>query len=122
MSRIMIAIKKLISRNYQIETFIFDEIDTGVSGRTAQKVGDKLIDISKEHQILCITHLPQIASLGDNNILIYKNTIDDSTTTHIEKLDNDGKTIEIARLIGGKSINTQTLEYAKEMVKMAKSV
>lgn len=122
MSRIMIAIKKLISSNYQIETFIFDEIDTGVSGRTAQKVGEKLLDISKDHQIICITHLPQIASLGDNNILIYKETIEDETYTNIKMLDNDGKTDEIARLIGGHSINDDAINYAKEMVKMAKGV
>ncbi len=121
MSRIMIAIKELISTNYQIETFIFDEIDTGVSGRTAQRVGEKLSDISKAHQIICITHLPQIASLGDNNILIFKKIINNKTFTNIEKLDNEGKTAEIARLIGGKSINSQTIDYAKEMVKMAKN-
>ncbi len=87
--------------------------------RTAQKVGEKLLDISKNHQILCITHLPQIASLGDNNLLIYKETIEENTFTNINSLDNDGKVTEIARLIGGKEITTETLNYAKEMVKMA---
>ncbi len=122
MSRIMIAIKNLISTNYQIETFIFDEIDTGVSGRTAQRVGEKLLDISKKHQIICITHLPQIASLGSNNVLIYKKIVDNETFTNIDVLDDNGKTNEIARLIGGKAINDDTLNYAKEMVKMAKGL
>ncbi len=121
MSRIMIAIKELISKNYQIETFIFDEIDTGVSGRTAQRVGEKLSEISVAHQIICITHLPQIASIGDSNILIFKKIINNKTFTNIERLDDDGKIAEIARLIGGKSINEQTIEYAKEMVNMAKN-
>ncbi len=122
MSRIMIAIKKLITTNYKIETFIFDEIDTGVSGRTAQKVGEKLLEISKNHQIICITHLPQIASLGENNILIYKETVNDETYTNIKSLDLDGKTDEIARLISGFSINEETLNYAKEMVKQANEI
>ncbi len=122
MSRIMIAIKNLISTNYQIETFIFDEIDTGVSGRTAQRVGEKLLDISKKHQIICITHLPQIASLGNNNVLIYKKIVNNETFTNIDVLDENGKTTEIARLIGGKDINNDTLNYAKEMVKMAEEV
>lgn len=119
MSRIMIAIKNLISENYKVETFIFDEIDTGVSGRTAQKVGEKLLDISKNHQILCITHLPQIASLGNSNILIYKETIENETFTNIDNLDYDGKVSEITRLISGRDTNDNTIEYAREMIKMA---
>ncbi len=122
MSRIMIAIKKLITSNYKIETFIFDEIDTGVSGRTAQKVGEKLLEIAKNQQIVCITHLPQIASLGQNNILIFKETVKNETYTNIKTLDSDGKTDEIARLISGHSINDETLNYAKEMVKMAENI
>lgn len=120
MSRIMIAIKNLISTNYNIETFIFDEIDTGVSGRTAQKVGEKLLDISKNHQILCITHLPQIAALGDSNILIYKQTIDDKTYTNIKNLDYDGKVQEITRLISGRDTNDSTIQYAKQMISMVR--
>ncbi len=119
MSRIMIAIKSLTSSSYSVETFIFDEIDTGVSGRTAQKVGEKLYEMSKNHQILCITHLPQIASQGDNNILIYKETLKNETFTNITRLDSDGKVSEIARLIGGKCIDEETISYAKQMVKMA---
>ncbi len=122
MSRIMIAIKSLISSSYSVETFIFDEIDTGVSGRTAQKVGEKLRDMSKNHQVLCITHLPQIASQGENNILIYKEAQGNETFTNIVRLDSDGKVSEIARLIGGKCIDDETINYAKQMVKMVDTI
>lgn len=122
MSRIMIAIKALISNDYNIETFIFDEIDTGVSGRTAQKVGEKLREIGKQHQILCITHLPQIANMGSNNIIIYKETINQETITHIKTLNSEEKTKELARLIAGVEITDQTILAAKEMQTMAENI
>lgn len=122
MSRIMIAIKQLISKEYQIETFIFDEIDTGVSGRTAQKVGEKLREIANDHQILCITHLPQIAAIGEHNIVISKESKGNETITYIKSIDKDDKTKELARLIAGAHITDKTLLAAKEMQSMAENI
>ena len=121
MSRVMLSIKAALSSANNIETFIFDEIDTGVSGRTAQKVAEKLAIISKEKQILCITHLPQIAAMADRHFLIEKNTVKNETLSSIKMLDENSIISEIARLIGGATITDTTLIAAKEMKEMAKS-
>ena len=115
-SRIMLAFKNVISSYDSIPTLIFDEIDSGISGYTASVVADKLKEISRDHQILCITHLPQIAAAGDHNYKIYKESDDSSTYTHIECLDEDSKVMEIARLIGGARITDNTLASAKELI------
>ena len=120
MSRVMLALKTALAGFDTIETFIFDEIDAGISGRTAQQVAEKLSIIGKEHQILCITHLPQIAAMGDANFLIEKNLVGERTITNVEKLTNDGIITEIARLIGGAEITGTTTKAAKEMRKLAK--
>ncbi len=122
MSRIMIAIKNLISDSYNIETFVFDEIDNGVSGRTAHKVGEKLANIGIKHQILCITHLPQIAAMADNHIMIYKETKNNETQTYINKLEEDGQVEELARLIGGAEITKSTIKAAQEMKELANNI
>ncbi|MCL2353623.1 MAG: DNA repair protein RecN [Defluviitaleaceae bacterium] len=115
MSRTMLALKVALAGFDNMETFIFDEIDTGISGRVAGQVAKKLSLLGKTHQILCITHLPQIAAMGDANFLIEKATQDDRTTTSVNKLDEDGTLKEIARLIGGSQITDITLEAAKEL-------
>lgn len=120
MSRIMLAFKNIISSYDMIPTLIFDEIDNGISGITASIVGRKLREISKNHQIICITHLPQIAACGDNNFKIYKDSDDTSTFTHVESLSNQQKVEEIARLLGGTSITQSTINTAKELIESSR--
>ncbi len=120
MSRIMLAIRNITGETDRIPTFIFDEIDAGISGVTASVVGRKLKRISESHQIICITHLPQIAAMGDTGYRIYKENDEASTYTHIEKLSDDEKTAEIARLLGGDNITETTLRSARELIESAK--
>lgn len=120
MSRIMLAFKNIISSYDMIPTLIFDEIDNGISGITASIVGKKLREISKSHQIICITHLPQIAACGDNNYKIYKDSDDTSTFTHVESLSSQQKVEEIARLLGGTSITQSTINTARELIEGSK--
>lgn len=122
MSRVMLALKSVLADSDTIDTFIFDEIDTGISGRTAQKVAEKLNVIAKNRQILCITHLPQIAAMADKNYLIEKKEINQSTETLIFELDEDCAYSEIARLIGGAEITGSTLAAAKEMKDLANKI
>lgn len=117
MSRIMLAFKNIISSYDNIDTLIFDEIDAGISGITASIVGKKLREISKQHQIICITHLPQIAACGDYNYRIYKESDENSTFTRVEPLTADEKVNEIARLLGGTNITETTLESSRELIK-----
>lgn len=116
MSRIMLAFKNVISSYDNIPTLIFDEIDTGISGITASIVGRKLKEISRSRQILCITHLPQIAACGDHNYRIHKESDATSTYTRVEALDPEETVREIARLLGGATITETTLENARELI------
>lgn len=122
MSRVMLALKTVLADVDNIETFIFDEIDTGVSGRTAQKVAEKLSLLSIKNQILCITHLPQIAAMADNHYLIEKKSVSSRTTTNIYELDNKQMIEELARLTGGAQITDVTLKAAEEMKQMAMKI
>lgn len=122
LSRIMLAIKTVLADKDEIETLIFDEIDTGISGRTAQKVSEKLGIIGKNRQVICITHLPQIASMADYHYLIEKNVVNNSTITSINELDNDGMINELARLLGGTVITDTVIENAREMKELANSM
>ena len=115
MSRVMLALKSILSEVDTIDTFIFDEIDTGVSGRTAQKVAEKMSNVSKKNQIICITHLPQIASMADNHLLIEKYTENNRTTTDVIQLSNEESISEICRLMGGVTITDATIQAAKDM-------
>lgn len=117
MSRIMLAFKSIISNYDEIETLIFDEIDTGVSGFTANIVGNKIKELSTKRQVIAISHLPQIVALGDSHFKIYKEEIGDKTVSNIIKLENDERVDEIARLIGGQIITDNTIKAAKEMLK-----
>ncbi len=116
MSRIMLAFKNIISSYDNIPTLIFDEIDNGISGITASIVGRKLKEISSSHQVICITHLPQIAATGDYNYRIYKESDETSTYTSVEPLTEEKKIEEIARLLGGAVITETTLQSAKELI------
>ncbi|MGL5675439.1 MAG: DNA repair protein RecN [Cellulosilyticaceae bacterium] len=113
-SRVMLAIKTVVVLGDTIETVIFDEIDTGISGLAAQRVAEKLGMISRGRQVICITHLPQIAAMGDTNYLIEKHTHDNQTTTHLTKLEDEGIHQELCRLMGG-ILTENTLQSAKEI-------
>lgn len=115
-SRIMLAFKHIIGDSDQVETMIFDEIDTGISGRTALTVGKKLKEIAAHHQILCITHLPQIAAYGEDNYLITKDTSSGKSVTDINHLDLEGKTRMIATLFSGSDDSQNALEAASELI------
>ncbi len=119
-SRIMLAFKSILAFSDQIETLIFDEIDTGISGRTAQIVGEKIHAISRNHQVICISHLPQIAALADSHYSINKVVIDNRTKTTVSKLSNEDRIKEMARLLGGINLTETTLKHAKEMIQMSK--
>ena len=117
LSRIMLALKNILSAGDVASTLIFDEIDSGISGRAAGKVGQKLVDISKKKQVLCVTHLPQIASLSDHHYKISKVQNENKTNTQIKKLAKSEKIEEIALMIGGENVTKTTLAQAQEMVK-----
>lgn len=119
LSRIMLAIKTVLADSDEIPTLIFDEIDTGISGRTAQKVSEKLAYIAATHQVICITHLPQIASMADIHFEIAKSVEDGKTSTTIKPLDFRHVTDELARLLGGAQITQAVKENAREMHRLA---
>ncbi len=120
MSRIMLALKTILADADDIGCLIFDEIDTGISGKTAQIVGEKLQYIASEHQVLCITHLPQIAAQADTHYLIEKFSDHQITRTGVERLDDEQRALEISRLLGGE-ISDITLKLAKELLETAKA-
>lgn len=116
LARIMLAMKNVMSEKDQVPTMIFDEVDTGVSGRAAQKVAEKLHAVSIGKQVLCVTHLPQIAAMADTHFLISKTEQQGRTYTHVTPLDLTGRRAELARLIGGARITENTLKSAEEML------
>lgn len=120
LSRIMLAIKNVLASKDNIQTLIFDEVDTGVSGRAAQKIGIKLKEVSKNRQVLCVTHLAQIAAFADNHFLISKSEKENKTYTSVTSLDHDGKVKELARIIGGIEATRLSLDTAAEMIENAK--
>ncbi len=119
LSRIMLAIKTILADEEQIETLIFDEIDTGISGRTAQKVSEKMALIARGRQVIAITHLPQIASMADAHYLIEKVSDDNSTISNIYPLTDQASVEELARMLGGSKITDAVLENAREMKRLA---
>lgn len=119
LSRIMLAIKTVLADSDDIPTLIFDEIDTGISGRTAQKVSEKLMLIAKSHQVICITHLPQIAAMADSHFEIAKSASQGRTITTIRLLDRQASVEELARLLGGARITEAVLKNAGEMKELA---
>ena len=119
LSRIMLAIKTVLADEEDTPTLIFDEIDAGISGITADKVGEKLHLIGKSRQVICITHLPQIAAAADVHFLIEKNAEQNSVKTRIERLDQDSSVRELARILGGSKVTDSILKSAKEMKELA---
>lgn len=120
MSRIMLAIKSVMASKDNIPTLIFDEIDTGISGRTAQKVSEKMGAISRSHQVICVTHLPQIAAMADTHFEIKKTAETGRTITSITRLGDEDSIIELARMLGGVAITDAVLDNAREMKSQAK--
>ncbi len=122
LSRIMLAMKSVLADQDEIPTLIFDEIDTGISGRTAQKVSEKMAQIGASHQILCITHLSQIAAMADTHFLIEKKVENGRTNTGVRELSKEDIYTELARMLGGVEITTAVLENAKEMKQLAENL
>ena len=120
LSRIMLAIKTVLASRDKIPTMIFDEIDTGISGKTAWKVSEKLGALSKGHQIICITHLPQIAAMADQHFRIEKQAKGKETVTGIVRLEREEVVEELARLLGGEEITETVRKNARELIQTAK--
>ncbi len=121
LSRIMLALKTVFVDKDKIPSVIFDEIDTGISGRIAQCVAEKMYTISKGHQVFCVTHLPQIACISDMHYWVSKEVKEDKTFTRVRQMSENEKEYEIARMIGGSEVTKLTLEHAKELIDMANS-
>ena len=123
LSRIMLAVKVLESGAGGRDAMVFDEIDTGISGRMAQAVAEKMIAISRNQQVICVTHLPQIASAADHQYLVYKEVADGRTHTRVRELDADGRVMEVARMISGaEGLGTQAADYARSMLRGAEQL
>ncbi len=117
LARIMLAMKNVLAQQDKVQTLIFDEVDTGVSGRAAQKVAQKLKSVAANKQVLCVTHLPQLAAMGDTHLLIAKQERQGRTYTTVTPLDFEGRKLELARIIGGATITETTLKSAEEMLR-----
>ncbi len=122
LSRVMLALKSVIADKDSIDTMIFDEIDTGVSGKAAQKIGIKLKEIGKVRQVICVTHLSQIAVMADNHLMIEKNIVDGRTETTVTQLDFSGKTAEIARIMGGDNPGSLVIKAAEDELRKAAEI
>ncbi len=122
LSRIMLAIKTIMAKADQTETLIFDEVDAGIGGRTAQAVGEKLARLSRDRQVICVTHSPQVSSFAETHFYIEKSVEKERTITKISKLDQGSRVNELARMLGGQSITETTIKHAQEMLQMASKV
>ena len=120
LSRVMLAIKSVMSETEDTPTLIFDEIDVGISGITAGKVGEKMRAIAATRQVIAITHLPQIAAAADTSFVIEKEVVGDKTITGIRRLDEEGRVNELARLLGGADVTDAVINAAKEMLSKSK--
>ncbi|WP_106768074.1 DNA repair protein RecN [Paenibacillus faecalis] len=121
LSRIMLAMKSIFARHDKIPVLIFDEVDTGVSGRAAQSIAEKLYILAKTCQVFSITHLPQVACMADHQYLIEKKLDEGRTMTQVESLNEEGRVMELARMLGGVEITEKTLHHAQEMLNLAKA-
>jgi len=119
LSRIMLSLKCVFAEKDEIPTLIFDEIDTGISGAVAQRVGEKMYQLSKSHQIICITHLPQIAVLSDHHYFVMKKVNNNKTFTQVKVLLKEEKEIEISKMLSGNEITKATLNNVKEMIRLS---
>ena len=122
LARIMLSMKNVLAEKDAVDTLIFDEVDTGVSGRAAQRIAEKLRSLAKHKQVLCVTHLPQLAALADTHMLIAKSERDGRTFTTVTPLDKQGRVNELARIIGGTNITEITRKSAEEMLLARKEI
>ena len=116
LARIMLALKNVLAEDDGIDSLVFDEVDTGVSGRAAQKVAEKMAQVARRKQVLCVTHLPQIAAMADTHFSVQKGERDGRTYTHVERLDRAGRGEELARLIGGSSVTELLRQSAEQLL------
>jgi len=121
LSRIMLAIKKILTKGGEDQTLVFDEVDAGIGGETAEVVGRKLRDLARYHQVLCVTHLPQIASFGQAHYRVAKKEVEGRTITSVQRLQGEMVVEEIARMLGGKRITAATRAHAQEMLQKAQN-
>lgn len=119
LSRIMLALKTIFTKTQQLTSIIFDEVDTGVSGRVAQGIANKIYDISRQSQVLCISHLPQVAAMADCHLHISKKIIDERTETFVNQLNEENRVAEVARMLAGEEITDLTREHARELLNLA---
>ena len=117
LSRVVLALKSILAASESVATIVFDEVDAGIGGAVAEVVGRKLATLARHHQVICITHLPQIAKFGDHHFKISKHVASGRTRTAITLLSADDRTREIARMLGGEKITRVTLEHARELLK-----
>jgi DNA repair protein RecN (Recombination protein N) len=122
LSRIVLALKELLARETVQETLFFDEVDAGIGGRTADRVGQRLKNLARRHQVVCITHLPQIACYGDYHYVVRKSARKGRTTTAMQELSGRERLEEIARMLGGAKISAKTRAHAREMLEQAQKV
>jgi DNA repair protein RecN (Recombination protein N) len=120
LSRILLSLKRVVGSSDFPRTYLFDEVDTGVSGQTAEKVGRKLRSIAKGQQVICITHLPQVAVFADEHFQIQKNPSKGKVSMHIKKLDTQERAEEIARLISGEKVTKTSIAHAKQLISEAR--
>lgn len=120
-SRVMLCIKAIVAQSVNLPTIIFDEVDTGVGGDTASRMGEMMGDIARNIQVIAITHLPQVASHGDNHLKVYKTDDDERTSTHVSTLDNEQHVMEIARMLSGKDVNRAAIDNARALIEQNKS-
>lgn len=122
LSRIMLALECIFSDLQPVQTIVFDEIDTGVSGRTAQAIAERIALLAKKNQVLCVTHLPQVACMADRHYSIYKRAENEKTNAYVQKLDGEARTLELARMLGGVEVTEKTKQHAEEMLQMATKI
>lgn len=121
LARIMLALKNVLAEDDGIGSLVFDEVDTGVSGRAAQKVAEKMADVARRKQVLCVTHLPQIAAMADTHFSVEKGEKKGRTFTRVERLDQKGRVDELARLIGGAALTDSLRQSASELLAQAET-
>ena len=121
LARIMLALKNVLAEDDGIGSLVFDEVDTGVSGRAAQKVAEKMADVARRKQVLCVTHLPQIAAMADTHFSVEKGEKKGRTFTNVERLEQEGRVDELARLIGGAAVTDSLRASASELLAQAEA-